>query len=159
MMGRRRALLAALVLVGSAAAGTGWAPAPALAAGSPFQPTVTYDVGAQARTVGIADVTGDGRADVLLMTSGYTGSENDDKLFVFAQRADGTLAPPVRYGTDDVAIAFFAVLDANGDGRQDVAAPCRAPEPSQREACRSPATWTATVTAIWCSPSTPASPC
>jgi hypothetical protein len=121
MMGRRRALLAALVLVGSAAAGTGWAPAPALAAGSPFQPTVTYDVGAQARTVGIADVTGDGRADVLLMTSGYTGSENDDKLFVFAQRADGTLAPPVRYGTDDVAIAFFAVLDANGDGRQDVA--------------------------------------
>jgi hypothetical protein len=96
----------------------------AVAAGSTaslFQLAVSTDVGAQARTVDVADVTGDSRDDVLLMTSGYTGSENDDKLFVFAQRPDGTLAPPVRYGTDAVAKAFFMVLDTNGDGRQDVA--------------------------------------
>ncbi|MFI7522808.1 S8 family serine peptidase [Micromonospora globbae] len=96
----------------------------AVAAGSAsslFQPAVSVGVGGQARTVDVADVTGDGRDDVLLMTSGYTGSDNDDKLFVFAQRPDGTLAPPVRYGTDAVAKAFFAVLDTNGDGRQDVA--------------------------------------
>ncbi|WP_334489502.1 S8 family serine peptidase [Micromonospora sp. CPCC 205711] len=86
-----------------------------------FQPAAWASVGAQARTVDVADVTGDGRDDVLLMTSGYTGSENDDKLFVFAQRQDGTLAPPVRYATDAVPHPFFAVLDTNGDGRQDVA--------------------------------------
>ncbi|WP_435122429.1 S8 family serine peptidase [Micromonospora tulbaghiae] len=87
-----------------------------------FQPATWTSVGdAEARTVDVADVTGDGRDDVLLMTSGYTGSENDHKLLVFAQRPDGTLAPPVRYGTDAVPHPFFAVLDTNGDGRQDVA--------------------------------------
>jgi hypothetical protein len=87
-----------------------------------FQPAVSMGVGAPARTVDVADVTGDGRDDVLLMTtSSSSGSENGDKLFVFAQRPDGTLAPPVRYATEAVPKAFFAVLDTNGDGRQDVA--------------------------------------
>ncbi|SCL17659.1 Repeat domain-containing protein [Micromonospora rhizosphaerae] len=86
-----------------------------------FQPPVETDIGAEARTVDIADVTGDGREDVLLATSYSTGSENGDKLFVYAQRPDGTLAPPVRYGTDAVPHQCFAVLDTNGDGRQDVA--------------------------------------
>jgi type VII secretion-associated serine protease mycosin len=86
-----------------------------------FQPAVAIGVGAEARTVDVADVTGDGRDDVLLMTSYSAGSENGDKLFVFAQRPDGTLAPPVRYGTAAVAKTFFTVLDTNGDGRQDVA--------------------------------------
>ncbi|MEU1399583.1 S8 family serine peptidase [Micromonospora zamorensis] len=92
------------------------------AGGTPalFQAAAVTSVGAQARTVDVADVTGDGRDDALLMTSGYTGSENDDKLFVFAQQPDGTLAAPVRYATDAVSHPFFAVLDANGDGRQDV---------------------------------------
>ena len=66
-------------------------------------------------------MTGDGRADALLATSGYTGSEDERKLFVFAQRADGTLAPPVRYSTATDYVGFFAVLDADGDGRLDVA--------------------------------------
>ncbi|NYF56557.1 S8 family serine peptidase [Micromonospora purpureochromogenes] len=88
-----------------------------------FQPATWTSVGAQAQaqTVGVADVTGDGRDDVLLMTGRYVDSENDDKLFVFVQRPDGTLAPPVRYATEAVPHPFFAVLDTNGDGRQDVA--------------------------------------
>ena len=86
-----------------------------------FQPAETIDVGSQTRTVDVADVTGDGRDDVLLVTSYDSGTENDNKLFVFAQRPDGTLAPPVRYGTDAVPHGFFTVLDTNGDGRQDVA--------------------------------------
>lgn len=86
-----------------------------------FQPAEWIGVGAEARTVGVADVTGDGRDDVLLMTSYSLGSENGDKLFVFAQRPDGTLAPPGRYATDARAATFFTVLDTNGDGRQDVA--------------------------------------
>lgn len=87
-----------------------------------FQPAAWVGVGSEARTVAVADVTGDGRNDVLLMTDGYTGDEDaQNKLFVFAQRPDGMLSPPVRYGTDAVSKAFFAVLDTNGDGRLDVA--------------------------------------
>jgi hypothetical protein len=120
MMNRRRVLFAAALL--SVPVGyTGWHQDPALAAGNPFEPAVAYEVDAEAHSVAIADVTGDGRADALLATSGFTGSDDERKLFVFAQRADGTLAPPVRYGTAGDHVGFFAVLDADGDGRLDVA--------------------------------------
>ncbi|MEJ3749478.1 VCBS repeat-containing protein [Actinomycetes bacterium KLBMP 9797] len=114
--------MSALTLLGAAIPVAYGAADTAGAAASLFQPAAVFGIDAPARTVDVADVTGDGRDDVLLMT-GYsaTGSENGDKLFVFAQQPDGTLAPPVRYATDTVAKAFFAVLDANGDGRQDVA--------------------------------------
>jgi type VII secretion-associated serine protease mycosin len=88
-----------------------------------FQPAewIGISADAEARTAGVADVTGDGREDVLLATSYSLGSEDGEKLFVFAQRPDGTLAPPVRYAPDAWSHTFFAVLDTNGDGRQDVA--------------------------------------
>jgi subtilisin family serine protease len=88
-----------------------------------FQPAVWIGISAdaEARTAGVADVTGDGREDVLVATSYSLGSEDGEKLFVFAQRPDGTLASPVRYAPDAWSHTFFAVLDTNGDGRQDVA--------------------------------------
>jgi FG-GAP-like repeat/Bacterial Ig-like domain len=88
-----------------------------------FQPmeSIGISADADARTAGVADVTGDGREDVLLATGYSLGSEDGEKLFVFAQRPDGTLAPPVRYAPDARSFIFFAVLDTNGDGRQDVA--------------------------------------
>ncbi|WP_146173978.1 S8 family serine peptidase [Saccharothrix carnea] len=86
-----------------------------------FQPGVGFDVDAEARMAQVADVTGDGRADAIIATTGPYGAENADKLFVFAQQPDGTLAPPVRYATDAVPKGFFAVLDTNGDDRLDIA--------------------------------------
>ena len=88
-----------------------------------FQPYQALSVGSSPKAVAIGDVTGDGRNDVV-MTTGYSSSPSVDfHLFVFAQRSDGTLAPPVSYATaagysssaDSVAIG-----DITGDGRADV---------------------------------------
>ena len=94
------------------------------AAAPPFNPAVSTPVGSQPETVAIGDVTGDGRTDVLLSTSGIGADPADNSLFVFAGRADGSLAPPVRYAKGAALLnrAAIAVLDANGDQRLDVAA-------------------------------------
>lgn len=92
---------------------------------SMFAPAQSISVGSSPQTVAIGDVTGDGRADALLTTSVDADPANDYKLFVFAQRADGSLASPVRYDTrftfDDTWGMGIALLDASGDGRRDVA--------------------------------------
>ena len=118
-MKRRLSLLAAALLVVPVGY-TALKQSPALAAGY-FLPAVAYEVDASAHSVAIADVTGDGRADALLATSGFTGTQDERKLFVYAQRADGTLAAPVPYTTASDTVGFFAVLDADSDGRLDVA--------------------------------------
>jgi hypothetical protein len=118
-MNRRRSLFAAALLVVPVGF-TALHQSPASAAGY-FGPAVAYEVDADAHSVAIADVTGDGRADALLATSGFTGTEDERKLFVYAQRADGTLAPPVAYATAGGHVGFFAVLDTDSDGRLDVA--------------------------------------
>jgi hypothetical protein len=97
---------------------------PAAAAGPLFQPYRAYDVGSWPEAVAIGDVTGDGRNDVVLTTSEYFDAANDNKLWVFAQNADGSLAAPAQYATaatysngpDSVAVG-----DLTGDGRADVA--------------------------------------
>jgi type VII secretion-associated serine protease mycosin len=88
-----------------------------------FQPAQATDVGSWPESVAIGDVTGDGRNDVLMTTSFYFDEVNDYKLFVFAQNADGTLAAPVKYSTQIQYSnpAGLALLDADGDGRLDVA--------------------------------------
>lgn len=88
-----------------------------------FQPAVSYGVGSWPETVAVGDVTGDGRDDVVLATTFYFDDANDYKLLVFAQTPSGTLTEPVRYPTalQYGAAAGLALLDANGDGRQDVA--------------------------------------
>ena len=88
-----------------------------------FQPLETIPTGSWPQNVAIGDVTGDGRNDVLLSTTYYFDEENDYKLFVYAQRADGTLEPGVKYDTllTYSSQAGIAVLDATGDGRSDVA--------------------------------------
>jgi serine protease len=92
---------------------------------SPFNPAQATTVGSWPETVVVGDVTGDGRDDVLLATSSYFDEANDYKLFVYAQNADGSLAAPARYPTRlayaDHQGAGLALLDADGDGRLDVA--------------------------------------
>ncbi|MFD2763692.1 S8 family serine peptidase [Micromonospora eburnea] len=88
-----------------------------------FGPYQAKATGSSPQTVAIGDVTGDGRNDVVMATGFYFDEANDYKLFVYAQQPDGTLAAPVKYATglaygDSAALA---VLDVNGDGRQDVA--------------------------------------
>ena len=71
----------------------------ALAASSILQPYVATSVGSSPDAVAIGDITGDGRADVV-MTTWYANDPADDyRLFVFAQATTGQLAAPVSYPT------------------------------------------------------------
>ena len=56
---------------------------------APYQ---AMPVGSYPEAVAIGDVTGDGRNDVVLTTSFYFDPANDYRLWVFAQRSDGSLA-------------------------------------------------------------------
>jgi hypothetical protein len=93
-----------------------------------FEPgeTVLFQDGgylARTETVEIADVTGDGRKDLLAATSAF-GGENEYSLFVLEQLEDGTLAAPVRYDTTGSNTEDWMGLgtgDFDADGRRDVA--------------------------------------
>ncbi len=80
-------------------------------------------IGSWPEAVAIGDVTGDGRNDVVVATSYYFDAANDYHLFVFAQTANGALAPPISYAT---AATYnnrpksIAIGDVTGDGRADV---------------------------------------
>jgi hypothetical protein len=83
-----------------------------------FLPYQLYPVSSQTEAVAIGDVNGDGRNDVL-MTTTYAGAPQDQyRLFVFLQTANGKLANPVTYPHLDGS--SIAVGDVTGDGRNDV---------------------------------------
>lgn len=77
--------------------------------------------------VAIGDVTGDGRNDVVFLTSSSERVDSDPNqdyhLSVFAQTAQGTLAAPLSYAAGDGS--SLAIADLNGDGRSDVAVSSR----------------------------------
>ena len=90
---------------------------PALANGT-FGPAAEYAVGGNelTRGIGVGDVTGDGRNDVV---ASYGGNSPTGRLGVFAQSPAGTLiAPPVSYQSYDIPGAL-EVSDVDRDGRPD----------------------------------------
>jgi len=106
---RRTALCTSFTAAAACAAAALAAPA--------FAPLQIYAVGAEGQSVAIADVTGDGHADVLLT--------DNTRLFVFHGSAGGSLAKPVVLplagpGSTEWN-AGVAVADLNRDGRADVA--------------------------------------
>ena len=84
-----------------------------------------YPVGSWPESVAIADVTGDGKKDVLMTTSFYFDAANDYKLFLFPQQESGSLGTPTRYPThavyNDSRGLGVATGDLDGDGKADVA--------------------------------------
>ena len=117
---RRRlaALGAGIVLVVPVTPGT------AVAASGLFWPYQAISVPSEADAVAIGDVTGDGRADVVVTTGYASDPANDFHLLVLAQDASGGLLGPVSYataGTYTSRPGSLAIGDFNGDGRLDVA--------------------------------------
>ncbi|MGH3117882.1 MAG: FG-GAP repeat domain-containing protein, partial [Gaiellales bacterium] len=88
--------------------GSGWSPADHITVGA----TPTDSVNA----VEAADVTGDGRTDVVVAGGGNVPGSY---VRVLQQRTDGSLAAPVRYPSADIPEAVEAA-DLNGDGLRDV---------------------------------------
>jgi hypothetical protein len=71
--------------------------------------------GALTQGIGVGDVTGDGRIDVVAT---YGGNRPSSGLAVFAQTAGGTLAAPITYASADIPEPV-EVRDVSGDGRPD----------------------------------------
>lgn len=77
-----------------------------LAHGANLGPYQVYPVGSWPETVAIGDFNGDGRQDVVLATSiadPYAPTADDLNAFVFLQRADGLLDPPLRIAYSSLA--------------------------------------------------------
>jgi hypothetical protein len=80
-------------------------------------------------SVAVADVTGDGRGDVLFTTQdfGTASPDTDFRLWVFAQQADGSLGFPLILPTNGAPAARMRIAtgDVDGDGDTDVAVTAR----------------------------------
>lgn len=87
-----------------------------------FAPYVAYPTGSWPTSTAIADVTGDGRNDVLMTTGSYGTTTANLKLFVFAQQPDGSLAQPAQLASDGAYSDSMrlATGDLTGDSRADV---------------------------------------
>ena len=116
-MARRHAVLltGALVMTGSLAATL---PADAADNGL-FAPYVAYDPGGDAASVAIGDVTGDLLDDVVITTARADDPARAYSVWVYPQRADGSLGDPLQSETtggsgSPMAVAL-ADLDEDGD--------------------------------------------
>src|SRR3954453_19674231 len=87
-------------------------------AGGGFDAPAEYRVGDQINSngIGVGDVTGDGRVDIV---AAYGGNRPSSQLAVFAQTSAGLLASPVSYPVYDIPTPV-EVADLDKDGRGDV---------------------------------------
>lgn len=79
-----------------------------------FQPAVIYGSGLFATSIAVADVNGDGKLDLLVV------STSPSSVYVLLGNGDGTFQAPVAYGTGGYNAISVAVADVNGDGRLDL---------------------------------------
>jgi hypothetical protein len=94
--------------------------APAAFASYSLSPPQAFPTGSWADAAAIGDVNGDGRQDVVLTTTTY-GSGDNSKVFVFIQKADGTLDAPRKYAYDvGASHTGLALADLDHDGRMEI---------------------------------------
>lgn len=87
-------------------------------AGGGFGSAASYSIGSNILTsgIGVGDVTGDGRNDVV---ASYGGNKPSSSIAVFAQTSGGSLGAPVSYPSYDIPEPV-EVADLDHDGRKDV---------------------------------------
>ncbi len=90
-----------------------------------FRPVVAYDSGGeQASSVAVADLNGDGKADVVVTNCGGCygppGIGHDGSVGVLLGKGDGTFQTAATYASGGAVPVFVAVADVNSDGRPDL---------------------------------------
>jgi len=80
-----------------------------------FGGVVSYDAGPGPRSVAAADLTGNGKIDLVV------ASNTSGDVTVLRGRGDGTFAPPVAYDSGSAQPSIVALGDLDGDGRPDIA--------------------------------------
>lgn len=93
-----------------------------------FRPPVAYDSGGYgANAVAVADVSGDGKLDLVVANSCDSSTNGNCAFFtpgvvgVLLGNGDGTFEAPQTYGSGGYWISdFVAVADVNGDSRPDL---------------------------------------
>ncbi len=80
-----------------------------------FEPYVVFDEARAAQAVGIGDLNGDGRNDVVVSSGGL-----ENALYVYTQTLTGTLATPITY-TTGLQPDVLVIGDLNNDNRDDLA--------------------------------------
>ena len=86
-----------------------------------FANPVTYDSGGGGPTsVAVADVNGDGHADLVVANGCQIGSCNNGAVSVLLGNGDGTFQPAVSYSSGGQDAISVAIADVNGDGHPDI---------------------------------------
>ena len=93
-----------------------------------FLPPVTYGAGGSiAQGVVIADVSGDGKPDIVVSSWDQSNSEAPGVVGVLLGNGDGTFKSVVTYETGGAPNYAVTVADVNGDGEPDIIASSCAP--------------------------------
>jgi hypothetical protein len=86
-----------------------------------FQPAVAYNSGGiYPDGVAIADISGDGKADLVVANSSTSTTINQGDVGVLIGNGDGTFQPVVAYPASEFGAAAIKVADMDGDGKLDV---------------------------------------
>jgi len=86
-----------------------------------LQPAVAYNSGGiYPDGVAIADISGDGKADLVVANSSTSTTINQGDVGVLIGNGDGTFQPVVAYPASEFGAAAIKVADMNGDGKPDV---------------------------------------
>jgi hypothetical protein len=93
-----------------------------------FEAAVTYDSGGlYAGEVGLADVNGDGKTDIIVANSCASGASSNCEsrmgaVGILLGNGDGTFQTAVKYSSGGYELISLAVADVNGDGKPDLLA-------------------------------------